>query len=142
MPDRFDVDAAADAVLPLGGPYTPETLAAAADLTAELVRRLNHATRRNMGGIRQPADADRLVQTVARTAAYLTELCGRLAERVGDFEDQPGVYTTGPGTAGQTIVQAAGRLYRAGGYFEATARVLNEAGGLTSRLGTNDPEES
>lgn len=137
-----DPEVVADMVLPLGGPYTPEMLAAAASLVAELVRRLNHATRNP--AIDHPALVDAAVGLLARAVAGMPQLCGQLATLLGRFHDTPGLYAAGPDhpdTPGDVIALARGHLGYAAHALDGAAERLGQAGNCTARLGIHNSGE-
>lgn len=140
----FDTDALADQVLPLGGPCTPEALAAAAGLAAELVRRLCRATRAGTPGITQPDDIDTLVGRLAGTVADLPQVLRQLAGHLAEFSDHPDLYADALAQgrpAPQVAGFAAGCLHQAAGMLADAGGELREARNETARLGIQTAEE-
>lgn len=61
-----------------GGPYDDHTIIAFAQITAEAIRALNHATL-STGGLGEPATAYAVLGQLAAAAHRLPQLCGQLA---------------------------------------------------------------
>jgi hypothetical protein len=135
------LDALADRVLPLAGPRTPEQLAAAGRLLAELVRRLNHATLTTT--IDHPAQLDAVIGHLHTAADRLPQMCNQLAGLLGRFDQAPGLYTdtaAGQADPGEVIAAARGRLGYAAHVCDQVAEALGMARNLTARLGIHADE--
>lgn len=61
-----------------GGPAGPDATLKAAEVFAEIVRYLNHATR-DHAALRYPSDADRLLRDVSLAVSRLPQLCEQVA---------------------------------------------------------------
>lgn len=78
------------------GPHSPDHTKEVADLLAECVRYLNHATRPGQDGMRYPADADRLLGAAGTAAGRLPQLFQQVASFLkeqaasGTLEDAQG----------------------------------------------------
>jgi hypothetical protein len=132
MRDEVDVDAVADGVLLLDGPYTHETLTDAARLIDELVRRLNHATY----GRPAPPTIDRMVSDLSSAAHGLDQLCTQLADRLIEWHDDPRVRADGATTATPQILlhDARAVLKDAAEAAARLGRLIGEARKSTSHL--------
>jgi hypothetical protein len=82
----------------LDGPHDPETTLAAASAIAEGVRYLNYATRPGQGGLKDPADAERLLADLVIAAERLPQLLGQVTvflkarAATGELEDGAGLH--------------------------------------------------
>jgi hypothetical protein len=135
------LDDFADRVLPVDS-ADPGQVTAAVDLIAELVRRLNHATRRP-DSVPEPSDAERTVGALATTVERLPQLCQQLADRVHDLGDLAGLRADqlGPipfGGAVAIACHAYGRLSWAAEQLGAVAASIDAAQRDTSRLYIDD----
>jgi hypothetical protein len=83
-------------------PHTPDRTRRAAELAAQAIRLLNHATRHDRGGLKYPADADRVTTELGILVSRLPQLlsqiagwyeaeqaAGRLTVEYGPFEGYP-----------------------------------------------------
>ena len=62
-----------------GGPHDDATITALAEITAEAIRALNHATFPPAAGLSDPATVNRVVGQLATAAHRLPQLCSQLA---------------------------------------------------------------
>lgn len=135
----FDPDDIADQVLPLDGPHDADNTYAAAQVIAELVRRLNHAT---LPGhvdpvLVYPSQVDRIVGALHRAAAGMSQLMRQLSIRMEAFADDPrtGIDELGPAHNPHAVADAAaGSLAAAAFQADETATRLNRARKSTTRL--------
>lgn len=141
MSDHIDIDTISDQVLPADS-ADPQQVADAANLLAELVRRLCLATRHGES-VPTPQDADRTVTALATTVERLPQLCRQLAGRVGDLgaldglaADQLGPVPTGGAIA--IACRAHGRLSWAAEQLSGVAASIDAARRDTSRLYIDD----
>jgi hypothetical protein len=131
----IDIDAIADQVLPADA-TDPEQVADAANLLAELLRRLCRATR-HPESVATPADADQVVAALTIAADRLPQLCNQLAARMGKIGQLSGLAADNLGSISDpaTIAEAAKFCTRlAADKFANAARGLRAAGQHTSRL--------
>jgi hypothetical protein len=124
-----DVDQFADHIL--GFDATPEQVAAAVAVIAELVRRLNHSTR---AVTLTPQQVDQVVADLHRTVTMLPQLLQQFGFHLGQTAAHPRLAATGNRPAPEVAHLAARHLY-------ATAERMFEAGDwldatrqLTSKL--------
>jgi len=109
----MDAYEAADRVLPLDGPHQPDQVVTAARLVAELVRRLNRATRPGHA-LPSPGDLYGLLGGLTEAVAGLDQLLGQLADRADAFAENPRLtHTHHPAEASSAALQAANLLHRA-----------------------------
>jgi hypothetical protein len=140
--DPIDVDDAADMILRLGGPYDPESVAAAAGLISELVRRLNHATR-VADGFEYPSDVDRVIGRLNGAAAGLPQLLEQLASQLRRFQEHPRLYADHStrddpiAVAGDAMTALENAAFTAGRLADG----LILAGSAASKLGIWDDTE-
>ena len=120
-----------------GGPHDDATITALAQITAEAIRALNHATF-PQAGLSEPATVYRVLGELATAANRLSQLCSQLARwlaeentagRLADDHDLPGAmayvmvrldqnaprYAALLGSALDDAQQATAGLYRPGG---------------------------
>lgn len=137
----IDPDTIADQVLPLDS-TDPQQVTDAANLLAELVRRLCLATR-HAESVPTPQDADTIVSALATTVGRLPQLCQQLADRVHDLGDLAGLAADqlGPIPTGGAVAiacHAYGRLSWAAEQLAAVATIIDAARRDTSRLYIDD----
>lgn len=107
-------------------PHAPDRTRRAADLAAEAVRLLNHATRTGSGGLTYPADADavtasldtlvsRLPQLFSQIAGWLEgeQEAGRLTVEYGPFEGRPRFAVEGARSMLDSAAEIAADLHTA-----------------------------
>jgi hypothetical protein len=131
----IDIDQIANLVLP-DGSTDPEQVTAAAHLLAELVRRLNHATRCGRP-VTTPQAADAIVSALAAATGGMPQLCTQLAARLHDVGELPGLAADNLGTLRDPTVVAAAATFCtriAADKLTGAARSLTAASGHTSRL--------
>jgi hypothetical protein len=123
----MDPEALADQVLPIGGPYTPGQVHGAAELLAELVRRLNHATRHD-DALPAVRDVERLIALLEATAGSLPQLCRQLITRVRS--ERLGV----DGGGLQAVTDTATALTAADVHLVSAALALDRAHQAAARM--------
>lgn len=137
MTESPDPDAFADNILPLDGPHDANNVIAAAEVVAELVRRLNHATFPGMGTLPYPSNVDSLVSALAGATSRLPQLCRQLAARMDVFaaDERLGVDNLGATLHPADVALAAESALRDAAHrADAMASALGRAGRSTSRL--------
>lgn len=138
---RRDYNAVADEVLPVDGPYEPEALQAAASLIAELVRRLNHATRAGTAGIGYPSHVGDVAARIQSAVAVMPQLLMQLADRLTEFVDNPRLYAdewAGGVPAREVAVEAVAELLDAACHVDAAGGAVGRACEGTARLGIGE----
>lgn len=107
-------------------PHTPDRTLRAAELAAEAVRLLNHATRHDRGGLKYPADADAVTASMAILVSRLPQLfsqiagwlegeqeAARLTVEYGPFEGRPRFAVGGARAMLDSAAEIAGDLHTA-----------------------------
>lgn len=125
-----DVDQLADQVL--GFDATPDQVTVAASVLAELVRRLNHATR---AANLTPQEVDRVVVDLGRAVGMLPQLFRQLGQRIAAHDNSGRLAAAGDRPAAE--VARAARMflgYAEGDVERGLAQHLNLAQQETSRL--------
>jgi hypothetical protein len=129
-----NAEQAADLLLPLGGPYyEPDAVMETAAAVAELVRRLNHATR-HTDALWYPSELDRVVGSLNAAVYGLEQTCGQLADRLDIWADDPDVGHDGRDSPQVACELAADHLRHAAAARAAMTGPLESARALTSHL--------
>lgn len=121
---------AADGILPLDG-ATPEQALAAASLVAELVRRLNHATR---GATPTPPELDSIVTSVHLAVRGLPQLVTQLATIAEQYASHPLLAADDGGNPTKLAVAASQEMTIAAARLVDTETHLNRARQHTAQL--------
>jgi hypothetical protein len=138
-------DAIAEAVLPLDGPYSPQQLAAAAEVMAELARRLAHATlAHNVGeALPMPRALDTLVRELGRVPGPLAQALRQLAGHLRRIADDPRLGADEDAderlTPAAVALLGAEHLDTSAGQAEKVGQALAQARSDTARLRTQRP---
>jgi hypothetical protein len=133
-------EAIAEAVLPLDGPYPAQQLAAAAEVMAELARRLTHATlAHNVGqSLPKPQALDTLVRELDQMPGSLAQTLRQIAGHLRRGADDPALSLDEDAgehlTPAAVALLAAEHLGTAAGHVEALGRSLAQARASTARL--------
>ena len=136
MPTTTDADVVADQVLPLGGPYDPEAIIAAAHTIAELVRRLNHATFDN-GAFQYPAQLSNTVGAIRDAVVRLDQLFNQLDNHLVQFAQDPALYANRSDVATE-VATARSALSAAAHIAGDLDAAMKTACSSLNRLGLND----
>lgn len=133
-------DVLASEALPYDGPHARGDVLLAATLTAELVRRLNNATR-SFAIFEEPADVAVILAQLVAAAERMPQLINQLGAQLVRFQEHPLTYTTRPEhTASSTIDLARVFLAEASLAADKLAASLRNAQGFTNTLGIDDQE--
>jgi hypothetical protein len=138
---KLDPEDIADQALPLGGPYDPEAVIAAARTISELVRRLNHATF-HAEAFTYPSDVNRLVGVIAGGVAGLPQLFGQIARHMHAFAADPRL-TVAPASENATpahmaTTAASWLTSEAAASISRLTHALQNVQRYTSRLGIDE----
>lgn len=134
------VDVAADKILPLDGPHDMGAVITAAALVAELVRRLNHATRPR-SVFDEPAEVDDVLANFAAVLDRMPQLLDQLRQHLTWYGEDPAVDTTRTGRSAQVVVEAAcGNLFEAGQIIVRAADLVRRGQSFTSTLTMTAPD--
>ena len=121
-----------------GGPHSPEKTAEVADLVAEGIRYLNHATLGGAGGLEQPADIDRLISALATMASRLPQLFRQAEVNLDRIAEAPGVYDDRGHDAAQTVGSVSMGLRSASASADMLLESLHIAHQASAHLGCRD----
>lgn len=125
---------AADGILPLDG-ATPEQVATAAAVIAELVRRLNHnLTRRPAEALPEPQDVDAVLWNLHTTSQRLRDLLRHLATRTEALGRHDAIGSTGQYAPDIAAGIAAINLRDAADRLDEAESAIKAAASETSRL--------
>lgn len=135
--DVPEAEEVADLLVPLGGPYDPDSVIEAARTIAELVRRLNHATF-NRSALAYPPQLYRAVSSLRSGVYGLQQTFGQLATRLDTFAADPRVghdsRRADPATACR---EAAHAIREAAAALDTVTAPLDAASQITSHLDYN-----
>ena len=115
-----------------GGPHDDDTITALAQITAEAVRALNHATFPSAGPS-EPATANRVLGELATAAHRLPQLCSQLARWL-DTENTAGRLAHDSGSLPDALYRVLARLDEATRWAALLGGALNEAQQATAGL--------
>jgi hypothetical protein len=124
------------------GPHSPETVRAAADQVAEMIRYLNYAAMSGSEGLESPADVYSLLGALYTATGRLPQLLGQL-DRFLAAQAASGRLAADDGAPTGGLISSAGEALHnadcwAAGLTEALQRAQNAIAGLNVRRGTDD----
>ena len=115
-----------------GGPHDDDTITALAQITAEAIRALNHATFPR-AGLSEPATVHRVLGELATAANRLPQLCSQLARWL-DAENTAGRLTHDTGLMPAPVHFVMARLENASRYAGLLGGALDDAQQATAGL--------
>lgn len=141
----------ASRVLELGADHNPQALIDAAELVAQLVRHLNHATTLAHHPQRPvrfdlPGELAALVNQLQQAAASLPQLCQQIREQLAQLGTNPDLYAivgghNSPESAQEAVFGARGALVDAGEHAKQLGMSLTRAYAQVGSLGLADPAD-
>lgn len=108
------------------GPHSPETAQQAADMVAEGIRYLNHATAPGAGGLESPQDVYGLLGALSTAAGRLPQLLGQVSAWLQD-ECAAGRLRADQGSSIAAVAEAGGWFMRANDAAGALQYALGQA---------------
>ena len=109
-----------------GGPHHDGATIALAQITAEAIRALNHATAAGQGGLSEPATVYAVLGQLAAAAHRLPQLCGQLADWLAE-ENTAGRLSRSTGGLSDAVDDAVASLDRAGRHATRLGEALDQA---------------
>lgn len=125
----------------MDGPYSPEETNRKADLFAEGIRYLNHATRPGAGGLEYPADAYALLGNWAHAAGMMPQLAEQAGVFLAGQAARAGLYDARGDDPADRIVSAREALNRAEAAAWTLCRALQDAQNAIAGVGVRDDDD-
>lgn len=137
------ISEAAERLLPLAGPYEPDAVVVSAAVIAELMRRLNHATR-HATAVPHPEYVASVAGNIGQAMRATDQLSRQLSRRLEDQAASEPMYTTQNRPLNEVIGHTADNLHDVGYYARQVAEALESVQRNADSLGIDckDPWHS